>query len=218
MASNLASAFSQQTVENLTPQPVYDTDADGLIEITTLAQLDAIRHDPGGDGIPVDTGAIAYATAFPDVTRVVCDNSSGVCEGYELMADLDFFDTNEDGLVDTNDDTNGDGQVDAEDTAYWDNGAGWEPLGSGTTGFAATFDGNGHTIAHLYVNRGFTGGTVQRHLVYGRHPPHRCDRHAGGEQGEGRRVGRVQPRSHHRQLRHRMGGGREGGGRAGRGQ
>ena len=159
VASNLASAFSQQTVENLTPQPVYDTDADGLIEITTLAQLDAIRHDPGGDGIPVDTGAIAYATAFPDVTRVVCDNSSGVCEGYELMADLDFFDTNEDGLVDTNDDTNGDGLVDAEDnTTYWNNGAGWEPLGSGTTGFAATFDGNGHTIAHLYVNRGFTGG------------------------------------------------------------
>ena len=154
VASNLASAFSQQTVENLTPQPVYDTDADGLIEITTLAQLDAIRHDPGGDGIPVDTGAIAYATAFPDVTRVVCDTSSGVCEGYELMADLDFFDTNEDGLVDTNDDTNGDGQVDAEDTAYWDNGAGWQPIGSSRTSvFQARFEGNGHTIRHLFIDR-----------------------------------------------------------------
>ena len=154
VASNRASAFSRQTVENLTPQPVYDTDADGLIEITTLAQLDAIRHDPGGDGIPVDTGAIAYATAFPDVTRVVCDNSSGVCEGYELMADLDFFDTNEDGLVDTNDDTNGDGQVDAEDTAYWDNGAGWQPIGSSRTSvFQARFEGNGHTIRHLFIDR-----------------------------------------------------------------
>ena len=154
VASNLASAFSQQTVENLTPQPVYDTDADGLIEITTLAQLDAIRHDPGGDGIPVDTGAIAYATAFPDVTRVVCDTSSSQCEGYELMADLDFFDTNEDGLVDTNDDTNGDGQVDAEDTAYWDNGAGWQPIGSSRTSvFQARFEGNGHTIRHLFIDR-----------------------------------------------------------------
>ena len=133
-----------KTVENLTPQPVYDTDADGLIEITTLAQLDAIRHDLDGDGTPTGTGATAYATAFPDATRVVCDTSSGRCEGYELMTALDF-------------DTNGDGQVDADDT-YWDNGAGWEPLGYGTTGFAATFDGNGHTIAHLYVNRGRTGG------------------------------------------------------------
>ena len=159
VASNIASAFSRQEVENLTPQPVYDTDADGLIEVTTLAQLDAIRYDRTGSGTPVDTGAVAYAAAFPDVTRVVCDTSSGGCGGYELMADLDFFDTNEDGLVDTNDDTNGDGQVDAEDnTTYWNNGDGWEPIGSGTTGFAATFDGNGHTIAHLYVNRGFTGG------------------------------------------------------------
>ena len=159
VASNIASAFSRQEVENLTPQPMYDTDADGLIEITTLAQLDAMRHDRDGDGTPVDTGAVAYAAAFPDVTRVVCDTSTGGCGGYELMADLDFFDTNEDGQVDTNDDTNGDGQVDAEDnTTYWNNGDGWEPLGSGTTGFAAIFDGNGHTIAHLYVNRGFTGG------------------------------------------------------------
>ena len=144
VASNIASAFSGQMVENLTPQPVYDTNADGLIEITTLAQLEAIRHDLDGDGTPTGTGATAYATAFPDATRVVCDTSSGRCEGYELMTALDF-------------DTNGDGQVDADDT-YWDNGAGWEPLGYGTTGFAATFDGNGHTIAHLYVNRGRTGG------------------------------------------------------------
>ena len=105
VASNIASAFSGQMVENLTPQPVYDTDADGLIEITTLAQLEAIRHDLDGDGTPTGTGATAYAAAFPDVTRVVCDTSSGRCEGYELMTALDF-------------DTNGDGQVDADDT-YW---------------------------------------------------------------------------------------------------
>ena len=148
VASNLASAFSRQTVENLTPQPVYDTDADGLIEITTLAQLDAIRHDLDGDGTPVDTGATAYATAFSAATRVVCDTSSSQCEGYELMADLDF-------------DTDGDGQVDADDT-YWDNGAGWQPIGITSSNiflaFRATFDGNGHTIRHLFVNRGSNVG------------------------------------------------------------
>ena len=148
VASNLAISFSRQTVENLTPQPVYDTDADGLIEITTLAQLNAMRHDLDGDGTPVDTGAVAYANAFSAATRVLCDTSSSQCEGYELMADLDF-------------DTDGDGQVDADDT-YWDNGAGWQPIGiissNISLAFRATFDGNGHTIAHLFINRGSNMG------------------------------------------------------------
>ena len=150
---NLALAFSNQTVENLTPEPVYDTDADGLIEIATLAQLNAIRHDPDGDGTPTDTGAAAYATAFPDEIRVVCDTSSEVCEGYELTADLNFLDTNGDGQVDADDDTDEDGQVDAEDTAYWNNGKGWQPIGTSGGAFHATFEGNGHTIRHLFVDR-----------------------------------------------------------------
>ena len=150
---NLALAFSNQAVQNLTPQPVYDTDADGLIAITTWAQLDAIRHDPDGDGIPMDSGAVVYADAFSDATRVVCDTSSSRCEGYELTADLDFFDTNADGQVDTNDDTNADGQVDAEDTAYWNDGAGWQPISSRDFAFQARFEGNGHTLRHLFVNR-----------------------------------------------------------------
>ena len=35
----------------------YDADDDGLIEIATLAQLDAVRHDLDGDGIPAGSGA-----------------------------------------------------------------------------------------------------------------------------------------------------------------
>ena len=30
----------------------YDTDDDGLIEISTLEQLDAVRYDLDGDGVP----------------------------------------------------------------------------------------------------------------------------------------------------------------------
>ena len=76
------------------------------------------------------------------------------CAGYELMADLDFFDTNGDGQVDTNDDTNGDGQVDAEDnTTYWNEGAGWMPIDAENTAFTAAFDGNGHTIRNLFIDR-----------------------------------------------------------------
>ena len=57
--------------------PPYDTDGDGLIEITTLAQLNAVRYDPDGDGDPtgfgldgngnlIEIGKITYTAAFPD--------------------------------------------------------------------------------------------------------------------------------------------------------
>ena len=149
-AGNLVATLSSQTLTNHSPEPVYDTDDDGLIEITTPAQLDAMRHDLDGDGRPTSDGAPAYAAAFSRPPHVVCrDGSSGKCKGYELMADLDFFDTNGDGQVNASDDTNGDGQVDAADTPYWNNGAGWVPIGRLNT----TFEGNGHTISHLFINR-----------------------------------------------------------------
>ena len=128
----------------------YDADEDGLIEIRTLAQLDAVRHDLDGDGNPAVEGAAAYAAAFAEaVDGMGCDISDG-CVGYELIADLDF-------------DTNGSGRVDTGDT-YWNDGEGWVPIGgAGSTGstdrgvvtrrnpFHATFEGNGHTIAKLFV-------------------------------------------------------------------
>ena len=106
----------------------YDADDDGLIEISDLAQLDAVRYDADGDGSGSD---LAYQRAFP---RALADMGcpAGGCQGYELAADLDF-------------DTNGNGQHDEGD-AYWNSGGGWMPmsLAEGTI-----FDGNGHTISNL---------------------------------------------------------------------
>ena len=119
----------------------YDTDDDGLIEITTLAQFDAIRHDLNGDGEPTTAGATAYAAAFPAVgDRQACGGLTG-CVGYELEANLDF-------------DTNNSGAADAGDT-YWNGGEGWEPFESDAAfgGFRAIFEGNGHTIANLFIDR-----------------------------------------------------------------
>ena len=128
----------------------YDADNDGLIEVTTLKQLDAIRHDLDGDGIPTDDGVAAYTAAFPGpVERMGCSGADG-CAGYEIMADLDF-------------DTNGSGGDDDGDT-YWNDGAGWTPIGGGaseisTTGrtmhnpFLAIFEGNGRTISNLFVDK-----------------------------------------------------------------
>ena len=119
----------------------YDADNDGLIEITTLAQIDAIRHDLDGNGKPTYGTDTAYAEAFPQggVTERGYLPCSGACEGYELKEDLDF-------------DTDGDGVAGAGD-AYWNEGAGWMPIGAENERFSATFDGNGYTIRNLFINR-----------------------------------------------------------------
>ena len=116
------------------PAGDYDADDDGLIEISNLSQLNAVRWDPNGYGQVSDRADRAeYYNAFPGAENGVGCPGAG-CKGYELVADLDF-------------DTNGNGQADADD-AYWNDGAGWEPMELGST-----FDGGGHTLANLYINR-----------------------------------------------------------------
>ena len=111
----------------------YDADDDGLIEVASLAQLDAMRYDPDGEGSPSDADLASYFGEFPNaVAGMGC--LDGGCTGYELVADLDF-------------DTNGNGRADSGD-AYWNNGAGWIPFD-----FGGTFQGGGHTITHLFINQ-----------------------------------------------------------------
>jgi hypothetical protein len=44
--------------------------------------------------------------------------------------------------------------IDASETSTWNNGAGFEPIGpSGTSNFKGGFDGMGHVISNLYINR-----------------------------------------------------------------
>ena len=133
----------------------YDGDGDGLIGVASLIQLNAIRWDLDGDGAAADAG---YAVAFPNpVAGMGC---SGGCNGYELTASLDF-------------DQNDDGVITGADPAWWNGGAGWEPLGGninpgsdiGVNKFGGVFEGNDHTIANLLINRpghkavGLFGGT-----------------------------------------------------------
>ena len=121
----------------------YDADADGLIEVRTLAQLDAVRHDLNGDGVPAEAGAEAHATAFEGaIGGLSCGDAE--CRGYELLADLNF-------------DTNGSGDPDAGDT-YWNDGSGWSPIGTEAAPFAAAFEGNGRVIRSLFVAGGEGAG------------------------------------------------------------
>ena len=116
----------------------YDANNNRLVDITTLAQLDAMRYDLNGTGW---SSAAAYDAAFPHAARHMgCPG--GFCAGYELMTDLDF-------------DQNDDGRITSADAAYWNNGAGWKPIGpdSGDQPFSGMFQGNGHVISHLFIHR-----------------------------------------------------------------
>ena len=173
----------------------YDLDNDGLIEVSNLAQLNAMRWDLDGDGQAdkydsnndgdyTDTGeydyTTQYAAAFPGaeanmgcneaVFTIASGNNTGnpPCTGYELRASLDF-------------DTDGDGSPDSGDT-YWNSGAGWDPIGGGTTAYTGKFDGNSdtsttdntdangekdggpYTISNLFIDRDATS-TGSKHYA-----------------------------------------------------
>ncbi len=138
---------------SLTPVSIvdYDTDGDGLIEVSSLEQLDAIRYDLDGNGQADHPRHTAqYAGGFPGL-----DSTSGCpdtgCVGYELNRDLDFADPSSYAF----------GAVDRG----WSKGErrdGWLPVGMNASGFVhpflGAFDGNGHTIASLFVDTNSSGG------------------------------------------------------------
>ena len=130
----------------------HDVDDDGLIEVSSVDQLDAIRYDLNGDGqADNDDDAPSYLWAFRfakdgmGCNEDETDTAEQVCVGYELTADLDF-------------DSDNDGDVDQDDhkRLYWDDGQGWDPIGT----FQGVLEGNGHTIANLTINRDHTNETM----------------------------------------------------------
>ena len=106
-----------------------DQDNDGLIELCDLDALDAVRYQLDGSG---------YRESFDAVKITVGCPRSG-CNGYELRKDLDF---NAD-----------DSYRDLSHKAAWTSGLGWLPIGDRLNFFSARFEGNGHTIANLYIDR-----------------------------------------------------------------
>ena len=156
-----ALSVARQIAQQTSPPPTamdYDGDNDNLIDITTLAQLDAVRHDLNGDGrSATGDGAVSYAAAFPALTQGM--GCPATCQGYELWDDLDF-DTDGDGSTHTN------GTGDDDDDWYTTTtgtGAGWTPIGGHTSTaapFTAIFEGNGNTIDNLYINMTYTAAAA----------------------------------------------------------
>ena len=113
----------------------YDTDDDGLVEVSTLAQLEAIRWDADGDGYS-DHGGLLHEGFASALAQMGCPSSG--CVGYELAADLDF-------------DTNASGDADEGDE-FWNSGHGWVPIGADTHHFSGVLEGNGYTIRNLFID------------------------------------------------------------------
>ena len=114
----------------------YDADDDGLIDISNLEQLNAMRWDLDTDvGNPNNA---YYGVAFPgrDTTtagRMGCP--SGSCTGYELTTDLTFPSS---------------GRFSR-----------WTPM----DGFLdCTFDGKGYTLTNLNINYNITIGGLFRDI------------------------------------------------------
>jgi len=113
----------------------YDLDDNGLIEINDLADLDEIRNNLDGKTL------YSSNVGCPDAED---GTVNGGCIGFELKADLDF-DTNGNGEIGDGDDYR---NITQEGIAE-----GWEPIGTETVIFSAIFNGNGHVINNLTIDR-----------------------------------------------------------------
>ena len=103
---------------------INDLDDDGLIEVNTVEQLNAIRYDLDGDGKPSAGDEVAYVAAF----GIYAEDTSGIrCRGYELTVNIDL-----------------------SSIANWEPIGGGITVDSQYT---AIFEGNGNTISNLTINR-----------------------------------------------------------------
>ena len=122
-----------------------DADADGLIDIYYLEDLDDVRHQTDGSGYKESSAAVKITQGCPAAT----------CIGYELSRDLDF-----------NDDAS---YISTSNKVIWTTDAGWQPIGfirssdcshMDSNCFSSTFEGNGKRISNLWISRGSSAEAV----------------------------------------------------------
>ena len=117
----------------------YDKDNDGLIEIDNLEQLNAARWDLDGDGVADSPRyADAYGEAFPGAHKRMDCPRYGCSGGYELARSLDF--------------DSAASYASGEVSADWTTGNGWLPIAYHGQVFSGAFEGNGFTIANLFID------------------------------------------------------------------
>ena len=111
-----------------------DKDNNGLIEICDVEGLNEIRYRLDGSGYRASSDGMVITTGC----------ARGGCRGFELSRSLDFMDN--------------DSYRTVANKMAWTGGSGWQPIGNSANAFNATFEGNGHTISNLMINRGSANG------------------------------------------------------------
>ena len=106
-----------------------DDDGDGLIDIYILEDLDTMRYQLDGRGYRRNK----------DAKLIVQDCPGQVCSGYELRRDLDFNADVSYGSI--------------SNKVIWATALGWDPIGREDNRFSSIFEGNGHIISGLNIDR-----------------------------------------------------------------
>ena len=189
------------STQTASPGKDYDSDDDGLLEITTLAQLNAVRWDLDGNGNASSNqnnykAAFSSARAGMGCNEDESDINDQICDGYELSANLDFNTNSSTPTADNPTGTRNSGD------AYYNSGAGWNPIGgvSGAT-YTGKFDGNNYAITNLFINR--TSGSYAGLFGYLHGGSRRLRAEPWADQ-RGRYPERL--RRHRRRVRRRAGG------------
>ena len=107
-----------------------DKDGDGLIELCDLEGINEMRYQLDGSGYKTSEDATISRRGCPLV------DGEEHCRGYELVRSLDF--------------NIAESYRENTTTSEWTVGDGWLPI---TADFASVFEGNGHSIANLYIKR-----------------------------------------------------------------
>ena len=114
--------------DNVNQDVDIDKNNNGLIEICDLEGLHEIRDNRRGRG----------------TTQQGCPSNG--CNGFELTRDLDFMDINSYRMASSSPTYTVADYDDSSDV-------GWQPIGNFDRSFRARFNGNGHTISNLMINR-----------------------------------------------------------------
>ena len=125
----------QLVSEKFTFKLDIDRDDNGLIEIDDLQGFNAMRYQLDGSGYRVSDAVAKIVTGCP---------RSG-CNGYELVADLDFSDDTSYGDI-------------VAQKKTWTSGSGWQPIGTYEHPFNSILRAHQHTISNLHINRAAADG------------------------------------------------------------
>ncbi len=149
------------TITNLTPTIIISEDAtispesgvahdfSSTVEYTVTAEDEStkvytiivnVSEIPDGIGLIPTNGEIWYLEHLDYIDT----NSTTLAGAYTLMRDLNFSDDSS--------------YYDTANKITWTTGNGWIPLGTSAARFKGVFNGEGHKISNLYINRVGTNG------------------------------------------------------------